>query len=190
MVFVSTEDYLFYLDNLKEWKEKLRCRLHAYCLMGNHVHLLVDPGDDGRNLGLLMKRVAGRQTRYRNRLECRTGTLWEGRYKSSPVSSDEYLLACSRYIELNPVRAGIVKAPEDYQWSSYHLKVNPNQTVWIDLDPLFRALGRNEQERAKKYREWIRGTIFSLTEEDICGQALFSGSLVFFEGDQGSGRID
>jgi len=78
-VFVSDDDYRYYLDNLLEWKTKLKCRLYAYCLMTNHVHLIVDPGENEVNLAKLMKRVAGRQTRYVNKLEKRTGTLWEGR---------------------------------------------------------------------------------------------------------------
>ena len=159
VVFAISTDYLFYLDNLREWKEKTGCKVYAYCLMGNHVHLLIDPGDHESNLGLLMKRVAGRQTRRVNKLEGRTGTLWEGRYKSSPVSSDEYLLACCRYIELNPVRAGIVAAPEDYEWSSYRPKVNPDPGVWIDVDPLVQAFGHDQRERAEKYRRWMEGTV-------------------------------
>ena len=100
VVFASDEDYQYYLDNLCEWKEKLGCKVYAYCLMTNHVHLIVDPGEDGGNLARLMKRVAGRQTRYLNKLQKRTGSLWEGRFKSSTISADEYLLACSRYVEV------------------------------------------------------------------------------------------
>jgi len=90
---------------------------HAYCLMTNHAHLIVDPGADERNLSLLMKRIAGRQTRFVNKVEKRSGTLWEGRYKSSPISTDEYLLACCRYVELNPVRAGLVGKAEDWLYA-------------------------------------------------------------------------
>ena len=80
------EDYQYSLDNLSEWKGKLGCKVYAYYLMTNHVHLIVNPGEDGENLARLMKRVAGRQTRYLNRLEKRTGSLWEGRFKSSEAS--------------------------------------------------------------------------------------------------------
>lgn len=110
-VFVADKDFLYYLENLREWKDAYGCRIYAYCLMTNHVHLIIDPGEDERNLASLMKRVAGRHTRYVNRLERRTGSLWEGRFKSSPVSTDQYLLACCRYVELNPVRTGIVADP-------------------------------------------------------------------------------
>ena len=135
VVFASDEDYRYYLDNLREWKEKLGCKIYAYCLMTNHVHLIVDPGEDGGNLARLMKRVAGRQTRYLNKLEKRTGSLWEGRFKSSTISADEYLLACSRYVELNPVRAGIVADPGDYRWSSYGSKTGNKKEAWLDYDP-------------------------------------------------------
>ena len=88
IVFASDEDYQYYLDNLCEWKEKLGCKVYAYCLMTNHVHLIVDPGEDGANLARLMKRVAGRQTRYLNKLEKRTGSLWDvsSRAQSAPMS--------------------------------------------------------------------------------------------------------
>ena len=118
-VFASDEDYGYYLANLEERKADLGCRVYAYCLMTNHIHLVVDPGKRVENLALLMKSLAGRQTRYINKLEGRRGTLWEGRYKSSPIKSDEYLLACCRYVELNPVRAGLVDDPGNYRWSSY-----------------------------------------------------------------------
>ncbi len=108
VVFASDDDYLFYLDNLQEWKDTFGCKVYAYCLKTNHVHLIIDPGTDGHSLAMLMKRIAGRQTRYVNKREKRGGTLWEGRYKSSPISTNEYFLACCRYVELNPVRAGIV----------------------------------------------------------------------------------
>ena len=132
VVFASEEDYQYYVDNLCEWKEKLGCKVYAYCLMTNHVHLIVDPGEDGGNLARLMKRLAGRQTRYLNKLEKRTGSLWVGRFKSSTISTNEYLLACCRYVELNPVRAGIVADPIDYRWSSYGSKIgNKKKSGWI-----------------------------------------------------------
>ncbi len=102
-----------------ECKAELSCRLYAYCLMTNHVHLVVDPGEDQESLAKLMKKVAARQTRYVNRLECRTGTLWGGRYRSSIICKETYLLACCRYVEMNPVRACMVFHPSEYRWTSY-----------------------------------------------------------------------
>jgi len=133
-IFAHADDYFYYLSNLQEWKEQVGCKLYAYCLMTNHVHLIVDRGEKVEGLGWLMKRVAGRQTRYINELENRRGTLWEGRFKSSPIQADAYLLACCRYVELNPVRAGMVREPQEYRWSSYQAKVGLADTKGVDLD--------------------------------------------------------
>lgn len=157
-VFISDEDYRYYLDNLLEWKNELKCRLYAYCLMTNHVHLILDPGENETNLAKLMKRVAGRQTRYVNKLEKRTGTLWEGRYKSSPISADSYLMACCRYIELNPVRACLVEHPGSYRWSSYAEKTG-NQSKIVDEDPFYLGLSNDAENRKLKYAEWLLSAI-------------------------------
>ena len=158
-VFASDGDYLYYLANLQEWKTKLGCKVYAYCLMTNHVHLVIDPGNDPENLGKLMKRVAGRQTRYVNKIEQRSGSLWEGRYKSSPIGANDYLLACCRYVELNPVRAGMVDNPAKYRWSSCPAKVGAEQMAWLDLDPFYLSLGRSAARRAEKYAAWLSETI-------------------------------
>ena len=158
-VFVQVDDYVYYSDTLAEWKEKLGCKAYAYCLMTNHVHLIIDPGKDSENLALLMKRLAGRYTRYINKKEKRTGTVWEGRYKSSPVSSGEYLLACCRYVELNPIRAGIADDPGQYHWSSYSTKIGVDSQQWLALDPFYLSLGVRPKARQHKYREWLQDTI-------------------------------
>ncbi len=159
VVFTSDEDYLYYLDNLREWKDKLGCRVYAYCMMTNHVHLIIDPGERAANLSQLIKRLAGRQTRYVNKKEKRTGSLWEGRYKSSPISTNEYLLACCRYIELNPVRAGIVADPSEYCWSSYGSKISEKKLEWLDYDPCYMDLACSQKERADKYADWVKSVI-------------------------------
>lgn len=94
-----------------------------------------------------------------NKTEGRTGCLWEGRYKSSPISTDEYLLACCRYIELNPVRAGIVVDPADYRWSSYGIKIGNYKRDLLDYDPCYIGLAENEKSRSEIYAEWIKGSI-------------------------------
>ena len=104
---------------LAEFKEEYAINVYGFCLMTKHVHLVLQPGERVAGLGQLMKRLAGRQTRYMNRQEQRSGTLWESRYKSSPIQTEAYLLACCRYVELNAVRARMVSRPEDYRWSSY-----------------------------------------------------------------------
>ncbi|MBE0477883.1 transposase [Candidatus Aerophobetes bacterium] len=159
VVFTSDEDYLYYLKNLKGLKQDLGCKVYAFCLMTNHYHLIVNPGKEAQNLALLMKHLSGRQTRYVNKVKKRRGTLWEGRYKSSPIREDEYLLACCRYVELNPVRAGMVDEPTKYKWSSYRHKVGLENLEWLDLDPCYNSLGLTEDERRKRYKEWVEGDI-------------------------------
>ncbi|MFH1217963.1 MAG: transposase [Pseudomonadota bacterium] len=159
VIFAAEEDYLYYLENLREWKTRLQCKVYAFCLMTNHVHLVIDPGDNTENLGMLMKRIAGRQTRYINKMEKRTGSLWEGRYKSSPINANEYLLACCRYVELNPVRAGMVQEPTQYRWSSCPAKTGIQELPWLDLDPFYMNLGNTTVERAGKYKKWLCDTV-------------------------------
>ena len=163
-VFAEDRDYRYYLENLSEWKAHLGCRVYSYCLMTNHVHMVIDPGDDVSSLGLLMKRVSARQTRLVNRLERRSGSLWEGRYKSSPIETDQYLLACCRYVELNPVRAGMVDTPDNYPWSSYLAKVGGHRQNWLDKDPCYVGLGDTDAIRQQRYRAWVESGV---TESEI-----------------------
>ena len=158
-VFAEDDDYLYYLDTLQQWKAQLGCKVYAYCLMTNHVHLVIDPGDDREHLSLLMKRLAGRQTRYVNAMKQRSGSLWEGRFKSSPVQADAYLQACCRYVELNPMRAGMVDDPASYRWSSCPAKVGRIKQSWLDLDPFYLSLGKSVAQRAEKYAIWLREAI-------------------------------
>lgn len=159
VVFSSEEEFQYYRENLILYKKQFGCKVHAYCLMTNHVHLIVNPGDNPESLSLLMKRLAGRQTRYVNNLEKRSGSLWEGRFKSSIISSKEYLLACCRYIELNPLRAGLVNDPKDYLWSGYNHKVEGIADKAIDLDSNYRALGNTPKERQSAYKAYVIQTI-------------------------------
>jgi len=155
VVFVTDRDRSTYLETLCEFRAELELKIYGYCLMTNHVHLIVDPGADAANLSLLMKRLAGRHTRRINRLERRTGTSWEGRFKCSPIESDRYLLACTRYVDLNPVRANMVRRPEDYRWSSYRARVGLTQCDWLDPDPCFLGLASTEAQRRERYRELV-----------------------------------
>jgi putative transposase len=116
--FLARSDYLVYQLHLQELARKFACLVHAYCLMTNHVHLLVTPLSEDGCIGL-MRELGQRYVQYFNRRQGRTGTLWEGRYRSCLVESARYVLACYRYIELNPVRAGMVQRPDEYEWSSH-----------------------------------------------------------------------
>lgn len=156
VVFAEPEDFRHYLSDLKELKRHFGVKVYAFCLMTNHVHLLLAPGEDASALGQLMKGLAGRMTRYRNKLEGRSGTLWESRYKSSVVETDIYLLACSRYIELNPVRAQMIGRAEDYPWSSYPLRLKETaQNNWLDESPSFKELGLDHSARLARYIEFM-----------------------------------
>ena len=140
--------------------------------MTNHIHLLVEPIDKAENLALL----ACRQTRYVNKLEGRCGTLWEGRYKSSPVDRNEYLLACCHYVELNPVRAGIAVTHENYGWSSFRQRAGLAPMEWLDADPCYIGLGDNNRSRALRYREWVK-SIIPKEECDLIRNAAQRGQL-------------
>jgi putative transposase len=175
VVFAAGGDYQRYVDALRQYKELYGVAVHAFCLMTNHVHLLLSPSD-AAGIGKLMKRLAGRQTRHHNRLEGRTGTLWDGRYKSSPVERDDYLLACCRYIELNPVRAGIVADPQDYAWSSCRYRLGRGIATWLDYDPAYLGLGKDETERRDRYRGFLRSAIPS-SEWSLIREAVQRGQL-------------
>ncbi|MGH8120213.1 MAG: transposase [Gammaproteobacteria bacterium] len=153
--FFAEEDYRIYLDRLGQALRRYRVRLHAYVLMTNHVHLLMTPEDkDGisRTLSLLGQHYV----KYINRTYRRSGTLWEGRHKGSIVNAEEYLLLCYRYIELNPVRAGMVAVPEDYRWSSYRPHAWGVANSLISDHALFLGLGRNAEDRHYAYRELFK----------------------------------
>ena len=120
--FREETDRLVYLSALRELIGKARCALHAYCLMTNHVHLLVTPTDE-TGCSIFMRELGRRYVPYYNNRYGRTGTLWDGRFRSCLVESREYVLACYRYIERNPVRAGMVASPSAYRWSSFKANI-------------------------------------------------------------------
>ncbi|QZD73770.1 transposase [Pseudomonas sp. 3-2] len=177
VVFAEPADFERYLSDLRELKEALGIKVYAYCLMTNHVHLLLAPGEATSNLGQLMKALAARMTRYRNKVEGRTGTLWESRYKSSVVQSDTYLLACSRYIELNPMRAQMVERAEDYPWSSFALRLNDfSESTWLDKNPCFLELGPDDATRRERYKSFV-GMATPTNELHLIRGALQRGQL-------------
>ncbi len=153
--FIDEADYYHYLDDLIASAEKYQCKVHAYVLMTNHVHLLVTPMIEG-GISQMMQALGRRYVRYINATYKRSGTLWEGRYKSSLVDSDGYLLACMRYIELNPVRARMVKYAGEYKWSSYHCNAQAAVNKLIEPHPTYLVLGENAYKRREAYRELFR----------------------------------
>jgi putative transposase len=153
-IFFADVDYRFFLRCLAKAKERYPCHLYAYVLMTNHVHLLIEP-QESNHLSLLMQSVGRRYVRYINETYHRSGTLWEGRFKSAVVSHDAYLLACSRYIELNPVRAQVTSRPETYPWSSVHFHAHGMPNPLLDEDPAYLSLGETAAQRQGAYRGWL-----------------------------------
>lgn len=151
VIFHDAADCEHFLTLLEELGDAQRVAVHAYVLMPNHLHLLLTP-PDGPALSRLMQALARRYAVWFNRRHGRTGTLWEGRFRASVIESERYLLACARYIEMNPVRAGLVPDPQQYRWSSHahHVGVRPQSL--IDEHPLIWALGNTPFERQAAYR--------------------------------------
>ncbi len=150
-IFYHNCDYLYYLDRLGEATKRHGCTLHAYVLMTNHVHLLITPKTE-ISLSTTVQVLGRYYVQYFNHLYRRTGTLWEGRFRSALIDSERYLLACYRYVELNPVRANMVAHPVEYPWSSYRCNANGEFNSLITPHSLFQALGKDAEERVRAYR--------------------------------------
>jgi putative transposase len=187
-VFFSEQDYLYYLDVLNETAIKYECQIHAFALMSNHIYILATPTTlDG--ISQLMKGVGQRYVSYINKLEKRTGTLWDGRYKASLVEDGHYLIACMRYIEMTPVRLKTTTTPKDYQWSSYRtnaqgkdakVKITPHESYsaivqWSD---------KTEKDVQEEYKQRLRDPINDEELQIICkatDSCIVYGSKLFQE---------
>jgi putative transposase len=156
--FFGEADYVAYLSWLHDGAQRHACAIHAYVLMTNHVHLLVTP-QNAESISRFIQYVGRHYVTYVNHTYRKSGTLWEGRHKGCLISSDDYLLACMRYIELNPVRAGMVAVPGDYCWSSYRCNATGCGDSVITAHPLYLALGQNQEERGYAYRELFRNAL-------------------------------
>ena len=153
--FRTPEDFVLYLGLLNELAPRFACDVHAYVLMPNHVHVLLTP-QDAEGMSSLMKHVGQRYAQRFNRVYGRTGTLFEGRFKSCLVHDASYLFTCQRYVELNPVRARMVENPWDYQWTSYRFNAGREPSTLLKRHKLYQELGATDEERAAAYRELFR----------------------------------
>lgn len=176
VIFMDTADFQTMLDLLIEQSKKFQVAVHAYVLMTNHFHLLATP-ETGDGLPLMMQAVGRSYVRYFNNRHGRTGTLWEGRYRSTIMQSDRYLLACMVYIDLNPVRAGMVAQAADYAWSSHAncLGLRPDRLV--SPHALYWALGNTPFAREAAYAALVQAGVDgqeqkTLTESALTGWAL------------------
>ena len=155
--FAAPVDYGQYLQELREAAAKHACAVHAYVLMTNHVHLLVTPAEPGA-VSRMMQAVGRRYVGSFNARYRRTGTLWEGRFKAALVDTSHYVLACYRYIELNPLRASMVTEPSDYAWTSYHANALGQSNPLLTPHPTYLALGEATTTRLAAYRAWVTDT--------------------------------
>jgi len=158
-VFEEDEDFRKYMGLLVLYKGKFHFKLYHYVMMTNHVHLVIEPSEEGGSLSEIMKGINLSYARHYKQKYGHTGHFWQDRYKSILVSKDEYLLACGSYVELNPVRAKMVKDPVDYGWSSYQAYGYGNSDVLVDENPVYLQLSDDDKERQKKYREFVRGML-------------------------------
>lgn len=157
-IFLCDQDRFYFLKISREAKNKYPCYIYSYCLMDNHFHLLIEPVQEN-NISLFIKFLGVKYIYYFNKRYGRTGTLWEGRFKCSLIDKDSYFLTCLRYIEMNPLRAGIVDFLQAYRWTSYRSKAYGEKDNILDGDGWYKGLGRTDQERQIKYRNFFENQI-------------------------------
>ena len=156
--FFAEEDYRYYLGQLSELSVRFGCAVHAYVLMTNHVHLLLTP-TKAESASLLLKHLGQRYVQYVNRSYRRSGTLWEGRFRSCLAREEDYVLACYRYIEMNPVRAEMVRHPRQYRWSSYRANAEGQVSSVVTPHEHYRALARSAEARRVTYRALFKADL-------------------------------
>jgi putative transposase len=156
-IFRGRDDRRFFRECLRRAACDHGVAIHAYALMTNHVHLLATP-ELASSMPRMMQSVGRIYVRYFNAAYGRTGTLWEGRYKAAIVDSDAYLLACMRYVELNPVRARLVASPGDFPWSSFRANARGAADALVEPHALYRQMGNSPQERQAAYRDLFNST--------------------------------
>ena len=150
--FANQQDFITYTTYLKEYSEQFAVKIHAWVFMTNHVHLLCTPELEN-GISKMMQALGRSYVRYFNNNYRRTGTLWEGRFKSCLIEEEAYLLQVYRYIELNPVRAGMVKTPEEYKWSSYQINALGKNSELCTPHSLYLRLGNNAVQRLLAYQQ-------------------------------------
>ena len=175
-IFAGDADMRRMLRLLEEHGAAQGVEVHAYVLMGNHLHLLLTPRRE-RALPLMMQALGRSYVRVFNKTHGRTGTLWEGRYRSTLIQTDRYLLTCMAYIDLNPVRARMVDAPEDYPWSSHGHYIGRQQQRLITPHPLYWDLGNTPFAREAAYRDLVTAGITEQQQRELTGATLSGWAL-------------
>ncbi len=159
-VFEFLGDARRYLEFLDEARKLSQVDIHAYVLMTNHIHLLVTPPGEPEGVSQMMKLLGQRYAQNFNKRHQRTGGLFEGRYHSCLIGEEAYLFACYHYIEMNPVRAGMVKEPGEYRWSSYHANALGVDDSVITPHDSYLASGQDPEARQRQYRRLFRDPLF------------------------------
>jgi putative transposase len=170
-IFADNADYELLLSILDANAREFKVALHAYVLMSNHFHLLATP-ETTDGIRRMMQAVGRRYVRLFNQKQARTGTLWEGRYRSTIIQAERYLLACMAYIDLNPVRAGLVGDPRAYPWSSHAHYVGLRQDKVLTPHPLYWELGNTPFARDAAYAELVAAGISAKQQQDLSESAL------------------
>lgn len=183
--FIDDDDRTFFLQELSEHAAASRCAVHAYVLMTNHVHLLLTP-DDETGPSRLMHNLGRRYMQAFNRAHHRSGTLWEGRYRSCIVDDESYVLACYRYIELNSVRAGLSARADAYAWSSHRINATSAPSRLVTPHPVHDALGADPRTRSERYLDLFAAPLRALTIETLRDATQSNGMLQAPRGQPGS----
>lgn len=175
-IFGGAADYQLLLELLEENAKKHQVAIHGYVLMSNHFHLLATP-ETAEGIPQMMQAIGRRYVRNFNLRHARSGTLWEGRYKSTLIQAERYLLACMVYMDLNPVRAGMVVDPAEYPWSSYHHYLGRRTDRLVTPHPLYWELGNTPFARDQAYADLVRSGVpqdqqRALTDSALRGWAL------------------
>jgi putative transposase len=170
-IFGSSADYELLLALIDEHARKQHVAVHAYVLMSNHFHLLATPETE-EGIPQMMQAVGRRYVRNFNRRHARTGTLWEGRYRSTLIQAERYLLACMVYMDLNPVRAGMVAEPADYRWSSHLHYIGRRSDKLVTPHPLYWELGNTPFARDENYAALVRAGIGESEKQALTDSAM------------------
>ena len=159
-IFCQNHDFKAFLALLQQAKNKYPCKLYSYCLMNNHIHLILEPSQKD-NISRFIQSLAGNYASYFNKIYSRTGTIWEGRFRCSEIRNERYFISCLHYIENNPLRAKIVPSAELYPWSSFKVRAYGNNNPIVDLDTWYISLGETAETRQMVYKR-----IFALDRSD------------------------
>lgn len=159
IIFREKNDFKSYLHILKEYKKKYEFRLYHYVLMDNHVHLVPETIENEGRISEIMKGINLAYVQHFRKKYKYIGHFWQDRFKSIVVAKDNYLLACGSYIELNPVRAGLVSNPGHYEWSSYAFYAFGKENNLLDINPIYESFGNTDLERQRKYVDFVGGQL-------------------------------